>query len=202
MSKISIIEKPLEISWETIHEVLLAAHQENRSKGIIMAYSVQEGDKIKEIIEDSGGIMFVALDENKVVGTLGVEVKKENRWYNKGLCAYYVFGSLLPEYRGMGIFQKLNEQSNSWVKEKGLPMIVSATHEKNKRMIQIWKETGFKKVHFRAGSDHYNVYVARYLRIPAPSNFTAFCMFNISKLFYKLRYRIDKEKGCVKRFGI
>lgn len=78
MSKISIIEKPLEISWETIHEVLLAAHQENRSKGIIMAYSVQEGDKIKEIIEDSGGIMFVALDENKVVGTLGVEVKKEN----------------------------------------------------------------------------------------------------------------------------
>lgn len=202
MDKISIIEKPLGVSWETIHEVLLAAHQENRSKGIIMAYSVQDGSKIREIIESSGGVMFVALDGNKVVGTAGIEIKKENRWYNKGLCAYYIFASVLPGYRGMNIYQKLNEYRNNWVKEKQLPVIVSATHEKNKRIINIWKKTGFKKVHFRAGSDHYNVFVARYLDKTEPSNFISFLMFNISKIFYKVRYRIDKEKGCVKRFGI
>ena len=56
MKKITIIEKPRDISYNTIHEVLVEAHAENRRKGIIMAYSVQEGDKIKEIIEDSGGI--------------------------------------------------------------------------------------------------------------------------------------------------
>ena len=78
MSDIKIIEKPDWVSWDTIHEVLVAAHAENRSKGVVMAYSVQPADKMAEICKD--GVMFLAMDGDKVVGTGAVVLKQENRW--------------------------------------------------------------------------------------------------------------------------
>lgn len=200
MSEIKIVEKPDWVSWETIHEVLVAGHAENRSKGVVMAYSVQPAKKIAEICKD--GVMFVALDGEKVVGTGAVILQKEHRWYYKGAAAFEVFAAVLPEYKGRGIYKLLSNARKAKVIEKGIPVIISLTHEKNYRILEIAKQLGAKFVQLRAAQDHYNIIFVRYLNgCPFPDWYISL-MFNGSKILYKLRYRIDKDKGRVKRFGI
>lgn len=200
MSDIKIIEKPDWVSWDTIHEVLVAAHAENRSKGVVMAYSIQPADKMAEICKD--GVMFLAMDGDKVVGTGAVVLKKENRWYYKGTAAFETFAGILPEYAGRGIYKLLSDARKSKVIEMGVPVIIGLTHEKNYRRLKIAKQLGAKFVQLRAGQDHYNVVFVRYLNGCPFSDWFIFIMFNASKVLYKLRYRIDKDKGKVKRFGI
>lgn len=201
MSNIKIVEKPDWVSWETIHEVLVAAHAENRSKGVIMAYSVQPADQIAKIC--SKGVMFVALDGDKVVGTAAIILQKENRWYYKGVVAYMTFAGVLPEYAGKGIYKQLSVTREQRAMDMDISVVMGATHEKNYRRLEIEKQLGAKFVQLRAGQDHYNVIFIRYLKgsCPFPDWYISI-MFNASKILYKLRYRIDKDKGRVKRFGI
>lgn len=199
---IQIVEKPDWVTWDDIHNVLVAAHAENRKNGIIMAFSVKPGDEIKEIIGKEG-VMLIALDGNKVVGTAGLEIKQENRWYYHGKCAYQVFASVLPDYRGHGIYKSLSVIRDKKAKERNISVLIGATHENNKRRFTIWKEEGFKFVEFRAGTDHYNVIAAKWLNGDCPySDFYRKLRFNLSKWYYKTRYKIDEKKGLVRRFGI
>ena len=202
MENISIVQKPDWVSWDEIHDVLAEAHAENRKKGVIVAYSVQEGDQIRGIIEDSGGALFVALDGKKVVGTAGVELKQMNEWYCHGTAAFYIFAAILPAYRGQGIYKKLMEARDAWTRER-VPVIVSATHYHNKRVMEVLGKTGFRKVWFKAATDHYNVFWAKWIggKCPYP-DYVCRIRYCISRTYGLVRYRIDPQKGRVKRFGI
>jgi hypothetical protein len=74
-ANLQIVEKPEWVSWEDIHEVLVKAHAQNRANGINMKKPSLPGEKIaKEIGEE--GKMFVAMEDNKVVGTLALIKKR------------------------------------------------------------------------------------------------------------------------------
>jgi hypothetical protein len=79
-SSIQIIEKPEWVSWDEIHEVVWEAHANNREKGIIMSYPSLSGEELKNMIGDHGK-MFLAVEDNKVVGTLALIVKSGKKWY-------------------------------------------------------------------------------------------------------------------------
>ena len=102
-----IIEKPEWVSWDEIHDVLWKAHAENREKGMIMTLPSLPGEQIREKIKAGRGKMFVALDDRKVVATAAVMVKNSNLWCGKGEYAYFCFASILPEYRGRGLYKQL-----------------------------------------------------------------------------------------------
>ena len=107
-SDIQIIEKPDWVSWDDIHEVLWKAHEQNRERGINMAFPSLQGERIREKIEGCGK-MFIALVDDVVVGTGAVTKKRHNLWCGKGEYGYLCFASVLPEYIGMGIYKSLRE---------------------------------------------------------------------------------------------
>ena len=71
---IQVIEKPDWVSWEEIHQVLWKAHEENRRKGMYMAFPALPGEEIRKKIEGHGK-MLVAMDGQKIVGTAAIIVK-------------------------------------------------------------------------------------------------------------------------------
>ena len=164
-SNIQIVEKPDWVSWDDIHQVLLAAHAENRRKGIVMHFSAVPGEEIRKKIEEGHGTMFVAMDNDKVIATAAVRERKTNLWCGNGLYAYLCFAAILPEYQGHGIYKKLYIYREREARKMGLDRILFDTHERNMRMLSINKKNGFRLVrYFQASSrDHNNVYMVKWL---------------------------------------
>jgi len=69
MSNIKIIEKPEWITYDEIHNLLYAAHESNREKGVNVATATMSGNELEEYL-GAKGKTFVALDGEKLVGTV------------------------------------------------------------------------------------------------------------------------------------
>lgn len=198
---IKIVEKPEWVSWDDIHDVLWKAHEKNRSKGIIMSNPSLSGNEIKNKI-GRGGEMLVAMDGQKVVGTLALIKKTGNKWYCNGDYGYLCFGAVLPEYSGKGIYRSLYQLAEITAKQMDLPVLTRDTNEHNARMLKITKQEGYYFVDYKICKDHYNIIRAKWLNgCPFP-DWHIKMRFLLSKLYKKVRYRMDSKKGKVKRFGI
>ena len=200
-SKIQIIEKPDWVSWDDIHDVVWRAHAQNREKGIIMSYPSLAGDEIKKKLENNGK-MFIALDGQKVVGTLALIIKKGKNWYNKGSYGYLCFGAVLPDYSGKGIYRSMYKVAETSALNLGIRVITRDTNENNARMLKISKQEGYHFVECKAYKDHFNIVRAKWLEgCPYPSWYIKL-KFHLSKFKQKTRYKMVPEKGRVKRVGI
>ena len=200
-STIQITEKPDWVSWDDIHKVLWEAHAENREKGIIMSYPSLSGDEIKRKIGENGK-MFVAIEGNKVVGTLALIKKTGKQWYISGQYGYLCFGAVLPEYSGKGIYRSLYQLAENTAKQMELLVLTRDTNEKNARMLKITKQEGYHFVKCKACKDHFNIVRAKWLdKCPFPLWYTKF-RYSLSVIKTKSRYRMDPQRGKTKRFGI
>ena len=163
-SEITIIEKPDWVSWGEIHNVLWAAHAENRNKGVVMRYPSLSGEEIKNKIEGNGK-MLCAIVDGKLAGTAAIITKKVKYWYNKEpeIIAYLCFASVLPEYSGKGIYKQLNMTREKEARTMGYKRIMFDTHENNTHKIQVDKSNGFKLVDYVFYKDHYNVVMVKWI---------------------------------------
>lgn len=200
-SSIQIVEKPDWVSWDEIHNVLWKAHEQNRQNGIKMAFPALPGDKIREKIEGHGK-MLVAMDGQKVVGTAAIVIKQFNFWCGKGNYAYCCFASILPEYNGKGIYKALDFKREEFASYIGVTRMIFDTHENNKHRLDIAKKAGYKFVNLKLCKDHYNVVMVKWLNGCPFSESYIKMRFLLSKFYQKARFRMDEEKGRVKRFGI
>lgn len=196
-SSIQIIEKPDWVSWDEIHDVIWKAHAHNRKNGMRMSYPSLPGEKIKEKI-DGQGKMFVALDNNKVVGTAAVKVKRANLWCGGGDYAYCCFAAVLPEFNGMGIYKQLGLIREDSARSMGLNRMMFDTHEKNERVLSINQRNGYKPVDISIWKDHYNIVMVKWLDGSPYSDLYCKMQFVLHKWYKKLRFK----PGRVKRFGI
>ncbi len=154
-SNIQIIEKPDWVSWDAIHDVLTQAHKANRDKGIVMRMPSLPGYRIEnEVGKD--GVMLVALDGTKIVGTAALLIRNCSTWYNKGQYGYLCFASVVPEYAGKGIYRMLCEKRERIAKEKGLNGLLFDTHHRNAHVIDINLRNGFKRVAAKNYGKHWN----------------------------------------------
>ena len=162
-SGIQVVVKPDWVSWDDIKKCLVDAHAVNRAKGINMAHYQWPAEEIREYIGPNG-VILVALDGSKVVGTAAISEKVGKAWYAKGRYAYMCFAGVLPQYSGQGIYGKLAQLREKIAKEQGYRVWVFDTHEKNKSLQRIVKVNGYRTVHyFRAASnDHYNIIMAKW----------------------------------------
>ena len=200
-SKIQVIEKPDWVSWDEIHNVLWEAHRQNREKGMNMRLPAMSGDELCVFIGGRGK-MYVAMDDEKVIGTLALIIKEGKQWFNRGRYGYACLGAVLPEYSGKGVFRALYDKIEAEAIRMQLPIITRDTHESNVRMLKISKQEGYRFVSYKACKDHFNIVRAKWLNdCPFPSWYIK-TRFVFSKIFVKARYRMDSQKGKVKRFGI
>lgn len=200
MSDIQIMEKPDWVSWDDIHEVLWKAHAQNREKGIVMSYPSLSGSEIQKMI-GADGKMFVAIDKEKMIGTLALIKKTGNKWYNKGDYGYLCLGAVLQEYGGKGVYRSLYQLAEKSAMDAGLVVLIRQTNEHNARMLKITKTEGYRYVEMKACKDHYNIVRAKWLKVCPYDIWYINARFQLSKLMMKIRYRMDPVKGKIKRFG-
>lgn len=197
-NKLEIKEKPSFISWDKIHEALWYAHKDNREKGINMAIPTLSGDKIRDKIEEENGKMFVALEEDKVVATGAILIKKLSLWCGKDKYAYLCLGSVLPDYGRLGIYREMRLIRENEAMAKGINLIVFDTHEKNHRMLDISKKNGYIPIDIKVCKDHYNIIMVKWLKGCPYSDLYCKCQYLLRKCYRKIRYR----PGGIKRLGI
>ena len=196
-NELIIIEKPQNLSWEEIHNVLWAAHARNREKGIFMKYPSLSGDEIRKRVENNGHC-FVALLDGKIVGTCSFRIQKRASWYTKGQeVAYYMMEGILPEYQGKGIYGRMMEYRERYVKNMGVHLVEMDTAQNNKEIQSIVLRHGFKyvRLHSYSFGKHYSVVMAKWLEgCPWPEWYCKL-RFYASSLKTKLKYK----PGHIKR---
>ena len=195
-NEIKVSEKPSNVSWDAISEVLHKAHIHNEEDGFVQ-YTVKiTGEEIEKKV--SSGQCFVAMDGDKVVGTLSVARKNKNTWFAHGKVLYYMLLGILPEYQGKGIYRKLIAAREEYAKANRLEVTYMYTAEQNKKMQQLAQKEGFRLVSYAVfpKTDYYSVALVKWQgECPFPEWFCNL-RFLMSKYYTKLRFR----PGAIKRF--
>jgi GNAT superfamily N-acetyltransferase len=164
---------------------------------ITMTASAMPGDKIKEILEGRGK-MFVAMANDKVVGTGAYLIKQSHMWCLKGKCAYLCFGAILPEYNGQGIHKRLHVRLEDEALANGIDVLMFDTHERNQRMLEIQQKNDFRAVDVKICKDHYDIVMMKWRNGCPYSEVNCKYQYLLHKWYKKLRYK----PGRIKRFGL
>ena len=190
---IQVIEKPDWVSWDDIRQCLYEAHAVNREKGINMTHYLWSAEKIKGSLGEDG-VMLVALDGEKLVGTAAIADKNSNMWYARGRYAYICFDAVLPDYTGIGIFKELDSKREIIAKEKGFPTLVFDTHSRNTHRLIIAKKNDYRLVRFflAKSKDHYSVVMVKWLNGCPYSKFYCWMKFHESKIKTIIRNHMKK----------
>ena len=198
-SSIQIIEKPEWVSWDDIKQCLVDAHSINRDKGINMTNYQWPADKIKEFLGEKG-VMLVALDGTRIVGTAAIAEKTEKKWYAQGRCAYMCFAGVIPEYSSRGIYKALINKREKIAEESGYHNLIFDTHCHNTRIQEIARKNRYRYVRYfcAKSGDHFSVVMAKWLRECPFSDRFIKRQFLISKILTKIQFKNNgKERGRI-----
>lgn len=184
---IRILEKPDWITWESVHDLLWEAHQSNREKGIIMKYPSLSGQEIQKRVEGNGK-MFVAIQNDRLVGCAAAIIKTSNVWFSGNRFVYLCFVGIHPNNKKLGLYSKLIRAVESYREEIVSDLIVFDTHRGNSRMIRINEKNGYQKVMIKMWGGHESVVLAKwYEKCPFSNVF-------IKKMYYRSVFRSKKAQ--------
>jgi ribosomal protein S18 acetylase RimI-like enzyme len=192
MSEIRIEEKPDNVSWDEIHDIIWNAHAKNRENGVFMGNPSLPGEEIRKKVEGKGK-MVVAWDGHQLIGTAAILVKKMRLWCGVEEYAYFCFDAVLPEYQGKGVYKKMNLLREKIAKSYGMSKIALDTNKDNLREIEVVKKNGFKPIVLRRYGDHYNIVFVKWFDGCPYSDFRL-------KFEFTLRAIKLKTKVFLKRF--
>ncbi len=163
--EIQVVVKPDWVSWSEIKHCLERAHAENRAKGINVMHFQWTADELKDAIGQDG-VMFVALDGQKVIGTSALIPKEGHSWYVKGQYGYLGYDCVLPEYSGKGVYRRIRQCQEEYAKNNGLDVLVLYTHVDNTRVRQIAQKSGYQYVRYflMSNREHFDVEMAKWLK--------------------------------------
>ena len=198
-NEIIVVEKTDCISWNDIHEVLWAAHETTRQMGIYYPTSEMTGDELEEFIRARNGRCYVAMDGDKVVGTVSCYVENVHTRLFRGKFLSLALSGIIPQYKGKQIFSKLYNVCYNYAKSAGLKGMIYGTAEKNYTMRRIFENKGF--VYYRCS---YNKKKKRFVvggiycfdKLPHGKTYYAL-IFKLKQMLAHVRYTTNKI-----RFGI
>jgi len=190
MEEIKVLVKPDSVSWEDIHELLMAAHKKNIAKGMAMKIPQLSGEELEKRLGDKGRC-FVALAGDKLVGTTSVRFYKGRRWYDKDqYVAHSMLSAILPKYQGIGIADDLNALRDDYIREVGATMIQADTAEDNVIVLKNARRNGFKEVEYYSyKTNHYSIFFVKWLNGCPFSDKYINRRFNFSKRLTRLQYK-------------
>lgn len=167
-----VVPKPNSLSWEDIRQVIWLSHADNRVRGIYMRHFKLSAREIQEKVEAEGGQLFVALDGDKLVGTAAVLPRYFRLWCGEGMYAYCCFAAVLPEYRGFGVYRNLCKAREAYARSASFHWMMFDVHQRNQRLLDISRETGYLPVGCQYWDDHYSYLLAKWLvgSPPTPSH--------------------------------
>ena len=145
------------------------------------------------------GRCFVALANEKLVGTTSVSFYQGKSWYDKDkLVAHSMLSAVLPKYQGIGITDDLNVLRDAYIREMGVDLIQGDTAEDNLVVRKNAKRNGFHEVEYHAyQSNHYSVLFVKWLNGCPFSEKYISRRCKISKFLVKTQYkpgRIERSR--------
>lgn len=192
MSEIQFMEKPDWVSWDDVCECIRKANVVNDKQGFHMLFSNITPDEIAKKVKN--GTCFVALHNNKVVGTASFVISDVRSWCLRGKVICFCYDGILPEYRGTDVYLGLRKIKYDRANKTGIKKKFFTTAEHNKTVIKINLKFGFKLVQYQPtgeGADYYSVTMVKWDDgCPFPEWFLNF-MFNMSKFVSKTFLRPD-----------
>ena len=183
-----IVVKPESISWEAVRQCLMESHADNLERGIHMAHPQWPVDRLRDAVGDNG-VMLVALDGDRLVGTAAFSEKTTDRWYVHGRYAYLCFAGILPEYRGKGLYQRLLKDREEMVRARHIDTLIFDTHAQNKPVQVQARRNGYCRVcYFRAVTgDHDSVVLVKWINGKSPSRI--YCALRFAASYLKVKTR-------------
>jgi len=194
MDEIKVMPKPDWVSWDDIHEVILAAHKKNIEKGLVMNTTTFSGEEIKEYLGEDGRC-YVAFCGDKLVGTTSVRIAIGKSWYDKGKkVAKEGLTAVLKQYQGLGIVGEMNKCRDKYLEEIGVQMFVGDTPENNTIIRKLVADNGYKEVRYFSAShqNHFSVCFVKWLEGCPFSDKYIQRRFNLSKRLTKIQYKPGK----------
>jgi GNAT superfamily N-acetyltransferase len=165
MGDIVIVPKPDWVSWDEITSVLHDAHKSTVADGMNYVASYQGANVTKRRAE--GGICYVALIDDKVVGTLTVKKHAPNNkvWYRRDIYATFEMIGVSSRYKRRGILSALSQVAEEWVIDNNLKVIIIDVAVENKPMQNAGLKQGFKYVDYisKKNTNYCSVVMARWL---------------------------------------
>lgn len=163
MDGITVMRRPESVSWEAVSRVLKEAHRENVRRGIRMTYPQLPPEQLYEKTEGRGGVLFVALDGERLVGTAAVVSIDKAIWCGDGGYAYCFLDAVLPAYAGKGVFRRLADAQQQWAREAGLDRLLLDTNERNRHMLRLCRKSGWRSVDYRIHNGYSSVMLVKWL---------------------------------------
>ena len=197
MSEIQVLKKPDNISYEVIRSVIQEAHQQNIKKGLVTKTTTLSANEMEgEIGED--GVCFVAMDGDKVAGTMSCKEGVIRGWFHNGKTCKLLLLGVLPAYQGKGITSMLFTAVEEEAKQRGFNTLFLDTPEGNKNARQIFKRKGYKHVgYFAAKTGHYSVFLMKWLDdCPFSDRYCSF-RYQLKRAYIRCRYRNSGTKRFV-----
>lgn len=180
--------KPELLSWDAIHDVIWASHEENRRNGVNMKYPSLSGSEIEKRVEPDGKMLVALADDGTLVGTAAMIPKEVTLWFGRHRFAYCCFASILPEYNGKGIYKEMCRIQETMAREAGLEMMLFDTHEKNTRNLNHSVKAGYRFVDLKYYGDHFNVVMVKWLNGCPYSSFRCNVAFRSRKVYKKVKH--------------
>ena len=137
--------------------------------------------------------MFVAMMDDKLVGTGAVILLNQKLWCGSGQYGYHCFDAVLPEYAGKGVYKALASAQEEYVKSHHVDRIFFDTHEKNHRMIEVSGKSGYELIEYRIRKDHNSVLMVKWFGCPPYSHFQCRITFLKMKYMKKLRHLLGRS---------
>ena len=185
MSEIQFMQKPDWVSWADIKECMTKAHETNKKKGIVMQNQSMSAEELGDNLKNA--YCFVALHNNRVVGTCSFVIKKVNMWWAKGNVIYTFALAIIPDYQGTDVYFGLQDLRMSYIKETGIRIMMSDTAESNIIAQKLNIKKGAKSVKLYASPNtwYYSVVMAQWLDGCPYSDWYCSFRFRISKFIVK-----------------
>ena len=161
------------------------AHQKNVENGIRLPYPFLPPEELRAKIENRG-VMFVALTEGRLVALGAVIIINKNLWCGRGLYGYSCLDAVLPEYEGRGLYRAIALKQEEYVLSKGVDRMFFDTHEKNSRMIELSRKSGYELIEYKIRKQHNSVLMVKWLKNRPYSHF--YCLLNYMRIMYKKKY--------------
>lgn len=174
-----------QVSFENIRNVIRKAHEAAPEVSFNTDF-VTENDFVSRL--EPGGAVFVAIIDDKIVGTMMINIEKCNLWYGRGKTAALRFLAVLPAYSGKGIASKLVGECLKWSKKNSVNTVLWTTAFNNYAAIRTAHKNSFNNVDFLKfrGIQHPSVRMAIWNE-DAPSRLFCAVYFFFKKKYIHLR---------------
>jgi GNAT superfamily N-acetyltransferase len=99
---------------------------------------------LSALIDDANTQVLIAYNSLDIIGSGYAQIRQSKAYFTHQQHAYLGFMYVKPEYRGLGVNQKILEELKIWAQGKGITHFSLTVYPENHSAVQAYKKSGFE----------------------------------------------------------